>query len=651
MAKRLILCDCAGSQSLDSNALEEATGVRCSRVHSALCTAEIESAARFIQEGDAILACQQEAPRFEELAAELTSEIPHFVDIRDRAGWSDDVSATAKMAALIAESQVQTPTAKSLDVTSEGVCLVMGTADIAYPVAERLSRSLAVTVLVTDDEDPPLSRDFEVIRGRLKRAQGSMGHFRLRIDQLQILQPAGRGAFTFTAPRDGAETECDVILDLSGGTPLFPAPHKRDGYLRADPGHAGAVQDATFDAAHYIGTFEKTLFLALDSHLCAHSRAEQTGCTRCLDICPTGAISPDGEHVAVDPMICAGCGACASLCPSGAIKYDAPPVGAVLARLRALAETYLAAGGQAPRLLVHDDSHGAEMIRLAARFGRGLPADVLPLSVDALASFGHAEILAALSMGFADIRILPAPRTEREPIASEIELAEAMGGAGRIAILDVGTPDAMSDALFEAKVRPQDAAPKLLMGDRRQIARMAAKALMPNQETPVPLSEDAPYGAIVVDKDVCTLCLSCVSLCPSAALVDNPDKPELRFQEDACLQCGLCANICPENAIALEPRFDPSDDVMKLRTLHEEEPFCCIECGAPFGVKSTVERIVEKLEGKHSMFAEEGAGRLIRMCNDCRIQAQYHSTDNPFATRERQTVRTTEDYLSKRRDH
>ena len=38
----------------------------------------------------------------------------------------------------------------------------------------------------------------------------------------------------------------------------------------------------------------------------------------------------------------------------------------------------------------------AEMIRLAARFGRGLPADVIPLEVSALAGFGHAEMLAAL---------------------------------------------------------------------------------------------------------------------------------------------------------------------------------------------------------------------------------------------------------------
>ncbi|MCB2135719.1 MAG: 4Fe-4S dicluster domain-containing protein, partial [Rhodobacteraceae bacterium] len=186
---------------------------------------------------------------------------------------------------------------------------------------------------------------------------------------------------------------------------------------------------------------------------------------------------------------------------------------------------------------------------------------------------------------------------------------------------------------------------------RRQIARLAGKALNPDAGAPIALPEGAPYGAVLVDTDACTLCLSCASLCPSGALADNPEKPQLRFQEDACLQCGLCANVCPENAITLVPQFDPRDVALTQRVLHEEEPFPCIECGKPFGVRSTIEKIMDKLAGKHSMFTENGAGRLIQMCDDCRIRAQYHGAGNPLGAGERPRVRTTDDYLSKRRDH
>jgi hypothetical protein len=33
------------------------------------------------------------------------------------------------------------------------------------------------------------------------------------------------------------------------------------------------------------------------------------------------------------------------------------------------------------------------------------------------------------------------------------------------------------------------------------------------------------------------------------------------------------------------------------------------------------------------------------------VQAQFHQKDSPFAGADRPKVRTTEDYLSKRRDH
>ena len=352
----------------------------------------------------------------------------------------------------------------------------------------------------------------------------------------------------------------------------------------------------------------------------------------------------------VDAMICAGCGSCAALCPSGAIRFVAPPPETVFRRIQVLAETYRAAGGEAPKLLVVDGTHGSEMISLAARHGRGLPADVIPLELDVVSGFGHSEILAALASGFAAVSILTGPRTEREALDREVPLARAMAGKGRVELLDLTDPDALCDALYDAEAAAAVSDTVLPMGSRRQVARLSAKAL--NAETEIlPLPADAPYGAVLVDQNSCTLCLSCVSLCPSGALVDNPDLPQLRFQEDACLQCGLCSNVCPEDAISYEPRMNLTDAALSQEVLNEEEPFACVECGTLFGVKSTIEKITEKLAEKHSMFADGDAARMIQMCDNCRVQAQFHSQNNPFSGGERPRVRTTEDYFSKRRDH
>lgn len=648
-SKHLILCDCLGTQAIDTAAIESATGLACSRVHTALCTREIDSAAAALTKGNAIVACQQERQRFEDLALEIQAETPEFLDIRDRAGWSvDPASKGPKIAALAAEALLIRSAPKVRDVISEGTCLIIGPDDIALDAATQLADALSVTVLVKGEStDSPVS-DYDIIRGKLTHASGTLGQFDLRFDALQEVEPGGRGMLAFTSPQDGAQTTCDIILDLSGDQPLFSAHEKRDGYVRADPKHAPSVAKAIFEASQMVGTFEKPLYVRLEAALCAHSRAEKPACSNCLNACPTGAITSAGDHVAIDPMICAGCGACASLCPSGAISYDAPPVDDVFRRIQTLASTYRKAGGQNPKLLVHDDTNGAEMIRLAARFGRGLPADVVPFDVTALAGFGHAEMLAALGAGFASVSVLLSPLSDRDTLTKEATLAAAISGR-LLPLLDVTDPDALCDALYDAP--PVDATqnPMLPIGTRRQVTRTAAKAVSAAEIIALP--DTAPYGAVLVDTDACTLCLACVSLCPSGALADNDDLPQLRFQEDACLQCGLCTNVCPENAITLEPRLNLTDTALTQIVLNEEEPFACVECGNLFGVKSTIEKITEKLAGKHSMFGNPDAARMIQMCDNCRIQAQYHSENNPFAGAERPRVRTTDDYLSKRKDH
>ncbi|MDO6591525.1 (4Fe-4S)-binding protein [Loktanella sp. D2R18] len=647
--KHLILCDCLGSQKIDAAAISNATGLGCSRVHTALCTHEINSAAKALRTGDALIACAQEQPRFEELAFDIGVQEPQCFDLRDRAGWGiENGDATAKMAALAAAAVLPQPKPKLRDITSQGQCLIIGAGAAAMAAAEQLSDALSITLLLTDDSGSTPQDTFDVIKGQLHSARGSFANFTIQINAFQTRDPGGRGIVAFTEQQDGATSQCDIILDLTGNPPLFPAPEKRDGYLRADPKHAPSVAKAIFDAAQMVGTFEKPLYVQLEPSLCAHSRAEKAACSNCLDACPTGAITSAGDHVAIDPLICAGCGACAALCPSGAIAYDAPAADAIFRHIETLARTFRNAGGENPRLLVHDDTYGTEMIALAARFGRGLPADVIPMDLSALAGFGHAEMLAAFGAGFADLLVLVGPKSDQDTIAQEAALATALSGRA-VSLLDMADPDALSDYLYAAQASAAIVSPILPLGTRRQVARTATKALQTNAIIPLP--DTAPYGAVLVDADACTLCLSCVSLCPSGALADNPDMPQLRFQEDACLQCGLCSNICPENAITLEPRMNLTDSALAQVVLNEEEPFACITCGSLFGVKSTIEKITEKLAGKHAMFANPDTAKMIQMCDSCRIQAQYHATDNPFTAADRPAVRTTDDYLSKRRDH
>ena len=55
-------------------------------------------------------------------------------------------------------------------------------------------------------------------------------------------------------------------------------------------------------------------------------------------------------------------------------------------------------------------------------------------------------------------------------------------------------------------------------------------------------------GRVLVDKDNCTNCGACVSLCPTEALTMD-ENYQLEFAEEKCIGCNLCIDSCPRFAI------------------------------------------------------------------------------------------------------
>ena len=134
----------------------------------------------------------------------------------------------------------------------------------------------------------------------------------------------------------------------------------------------------------------------------------------------------------------------------------------------------------------------------------------------------------------------------------------------------------------------------------------------------VSLPGEAIFGTVAID-DACTLCQSCVSICPGKALHSGNGVPQLQFVESNCLQCGLCTKICPENAITRFPRLlFEREQRNNSRILYEEPAFKCISCGKPFATASVIESMLTKLQ-YHSMFQSERARNRLKMCEDCRV--------------------------------
>jgi ferredoxin len=660
----LLICSCDGTMPLDVDAVRR--GCRGEPMTATqLCRAELDRF-RTIAAKDTPLTvgCTQEAALLSEAAAETGRASPiQFANIRESAGWSSEAIRTGpKMAALLAAAAEPTPSAPSIELRSDGVILICGHDETAIEAGNLLKDHLDVTVLIEPPAAiaPPRKTDFPVAKGKIRSAKGHLGAFEVMVDDFAQPAPSSRGTLVFGPSRNDTRSSCDIILDLTGGKTFFPAGDLRDGYLRADPRNRAAMLEAVLKARDLVGAFEKPRYVAFDAGRCAHSRSLVTGCTRCLDLCPTGAITPAGDHVAVDANICAGCGQCAAACPTGAVSYALPPEDALMRKLRAMLIAYREAGGEQAIVLLHDDSHGAQLIDALARFGDGLPAHVLPFAVNEVTQVGLEFVAAAFAYGAVAMRFLlrARPRHDVTGLMQMLALAEpildGLGfGASRIATIEMDDPESLVVALRAIPSMPAAPHPASFrpVGRKRDVLRFALSEL--HRAAPVPadiiaLPEGAPFGAVEVDVGGCTLCLSCVSACPTSALRDDPERPMLRFVEDLCVQCGLCHATCPEHVIALRPQLDFGAARAPARVLKEEEPFCCIRCGKPFGVKSTIERVVAKLEGKHWMY-RSSSRRLdvIKMCDDCRVAVAAEESFDPYAV-QRPPARTTDDYLRER---
>jgi NAD-dependent dihydropyrimidine dehydrogenase PreA subunit len=263
------------------------------------------------------------------------------------------------MAALLAAAAEPMPPTALVTLESGGVALLLGRDQGALDAAALLQDHLDLTVVLLHGAEVTVPRvtKFPVLQGRARGATGRLGGFTVALDRVAAPAPSSRAALAWGSPRDNTTSRCDLILDLSGGPRLFPD-GLREGYLRADPGDPAAVLRAVLEARDLVGTFDRPRFITFNDSLCAHQRSNKVGCTRCLDLCPAGAITPAagkaGTSVAIDAEICMGCGGCASACPTGAASYALPPVDALLRKLRALLLGFTAAGGTAPVLLVHE---------------------------------------------------------------------------------------------------------------------------------------------------------------------------------------------------------------------------------------------------------------------------------------------------------
>jgi ferredoxin len=567
------------------------------------------------------------------------------------AGWSAEGKARrAKIAALLAGAALPDPEAVAqVDYKSDGQLLIIGPSDAALDWAGRLAGTLAVNVLLTGKGagEQPGERSFPVWSGKVTSISGWLGAFEVEWTQDNPIDldlctrcnaclracPEGAIDFSYQIDMDKCKghRECvkacgpvnaidfarqapprkerfDLVLDLSR-QPLIAyrtcrRATRRPALIRSSrrwPRRSsragGRIQQAALHAVPRTHLRARPLgqdrlhavpgrVLDRRNQRRRRPRARRTAPVRGLrrlrhglplgrdDLrIPAGAgprCAAENAAVHLPRSRRQGCLRAAARCRSGTQRGPFGRQGRRIRRARAGRQ------GRRPRLAGARDS--VECFHIA--------------------SIGIDLLLGAVCYGASQVALLATGREPEgyiEALKKQMSFAEAilngLGYAG--AHFTVLNGDDLENQLWNLQPAATvlKAATFNLSTEKRTSLDFAFDFLSKSKPGEIPLPAGAPFGAVAVNKQTCTLCKACISACPEGALLDSPEGPVLKFIERNCVQCGLCEKTCPEDAIRLAPRLLLGAQAKEAVTLNEAEPFDCVKCGKPFGTRLMVENM------------------------------------------------------------
>lgn len=344
--------------------------------------------------------------------------------------------------------------------------------------------------------------------------------------------------------------------------------------------------------------------LSFDVYSCVRVYYRYADCDRCVQVCPSGAISIENDKVQINFQNCVECGACVGNCPTESFSIRGFDPNNFVEAFSKAEENLISCKLNVPCLSSLDSQH---LATIALKKQSNITLDT-----------GHCK---ECSIG-----------KQLKVIQENVEEANYILSCGGqefkvlkedIAFLPVEKRESSRRSILKLFAKKTAALAFWAIEDKIPLSKESSqeerdyKNIVSEKVTPFKRlnlinslsSVGVCSGQFEVSKvrftsdkwidNNCTNCGICGNICPTGAIATSDDRLKILFNPSLCIKCRICHDVCPEKCLHLQDNLSVESFIENnYKVLASHVMIACSECLVPFSYKgdSTVCPRCRKLE-------------------------------------------------------
>ena len=303
---------------------------------------------------------------------------------------------------------------------------------------------------------------------------------------------------------------------------------------------------------HALETLTPDTVVTVDRSRCVRHRCTRNECRKCLDVCPTDAVTWDDPGLSVNSETCTQCLRCLSVCPTAALQSPELSLPRVLSELAAHPAPVLGCHGQPGSEAHARISCLGYLANLEVMLLLGIVySERLQINLTLCDDCTNGHIVEGIRDAHARLRDLE-PGHGIKLVHDQGELDFQPPSLSRRDLFTVFRDHSTRAAVAMVSRLQVDTKPQSY-GDKQVPATRALllKAMEGLSEARRQNIADQLFGRVAFTPE-CVSSGRCVAVCPTGAIqpADEDEQPPM-FSGDLCVACNSCHAFCREQGVVL----------------------------------------------------------------------------------------------------